>query len=108
MSDSFSVQYASFLIVAKWGLGAFFGPIAAFFVAIVLGAGVDLAILAIDISIDRLKEAMKEEKWKDAAAKAYANASKKVYTEEEKNAIRKEYLDALGDYAGFGDGVPNS
>ena len=61
-------------------------------------------VIVLDITIDKLKEAMKEKEWREAAEKAYAHASEKVFTEEEKDAIRKEYLKALSDYATFSNG----
>lgn len=63
----------------------------------------DRGIILIDISIDKWGEAIKDEKWREASVKAYRNASAKVYTEVEKDAIRKEYLDALSAYATFGN-----
>lgn len=66
----------------------------------------DKGIIQLDIQIDKLKEALKDPQWRDAAEKAYKKASAKVYTEEEKDAIRKQYLDALSKYATYGNGVP--
>jgi hypothetical protein len=57
--------------------------------------------------MDRIAEAKKDPKWRQDAEKAYKNATKKVYTEWEKQAIREEYLRALAQYATFGS-VPDN
>ncbi len=67
----------------------------------------DNGLILVDIQIDKLGQALKDPQWRQAAGKAYAHASKRVYTEEEKNAIRKQYLDALARYATYGNGVPD-
>lgn len=93
--------------LAAIGLTGPFGAFLGFFAAMFLGDLLDKALIKLDIGIDKWKEAMKDPKWRDAAKKAYDKASARVYTEEEKDAIRKEYLDALGEYATFGHGMPD-
>lgn len=86
------------------------GPLGAFisFIASnVLGSMLDNGIIKLDITIDRIKEAMKDPMWRVEAQNAYKNATKKVYAEWEKEAIRKEYLDALSKYATYGNGLPD-
>lgn len=107
MKNSFILRYA----VHRWllTLGAATGPvgfIATWFLTTILGDIADKAIIKIDLTLDQLKEAMRDDRWKDEALKYYDEASAKVYTEEEKNAIRKKYMDALAGYASFGNGVP--
>ena len=99
--DSFTVQYGVQLLLASKGLTGFVGKIVGFVAAWILGDMVDLGILKIDLTIDKLKQALKEVQWRDAALKAYNKATAKVYTDEEKQAIRDEYLKALDNYIGF-------
>lgn len=47
------------------------------------------------------------DKFKELAQKAHDKAVARVYTEEEKNEIRKQYLDSIRDFARFGS-VPNN
>lgn len=63
----------------------------------------DRGIVVLDIKIDKLKQALKDPQWKSAALKAYQAASKGILTEDEKNAVRKQYEKALADYATFGN-----
>lgn len=102
MKNSFVVQYGVHLWLASIGLTGPFGAFVAFFATRVLGDMLDRGIIKIDISIDKLKQALKEKDWKDAAEKAYGKAIAKVYTEKEKDEIRTEYLAALSKYVGFG------
>ena len=105
MRDSFVVQYAVHLWVAAAGITGFWAPIVTWIAAYFLGDFVDRGIVMLDLKIDKLKEALKDPQWHSAALKAYNKSISRVYTEEEKNAIREEYRKALSDYAGFGNGV---
>lgn len=82
-----------------------FGALIAFIARRFLGSLLDKGIILVDISLDKIDQAKKDPKWRDAAEKAYKNASNGVKTEEEKDAIRKEYLAALEKYATFGNGI---
>ena len=108
MKDSFVLKF----LVNKWiilaGVTGFWGGILAWGAAWILGDMADRGIVKLDLKIDDLKQAMKEEKWKKQAVEYYAKAGVRLYTEEEKNAIRNEYLDLLSDYAGFGDGLSDN
>lgn len=109
MGNSFVVQYAVQLLLTSMGIpGGFLGFIVGKFSAWVLGELLDRGIIVMDITIDKLKEALKDPQWKAAAEKAYKLATAKVYTEEEKDAIRKQYLDALAKYATYGNGVSDN
>lgn len=68
---------------------------------------VDKGILVIDITIDAVQVGLEESEFKDLAAQAYNHAVARVYTDEEKNQIRQEYLDTLRKFGTFGDGVRN-
>lgn len=90
--------------VAGGPLGAFLG----FILSIILGKMLDNGLIVLDIQIDKVKEAMKDPQWRAAAEKAYKTAVARVYTEEEKNVIRKQYLEALARYATYGNGLPDN
>jgi len=85
-------------------VGALIAIVAKYF----LGSMLDRGLIVIDIQIDKLKEALKDPQWREAASKAYAQAQARVYTEEEKNVIRKQYLDAIRKYATYGNGVSDN
>lgn len=81
------------------------GPLASiieFFGAWFIGDLADRGILLVDLTLDSIKIAMSEKQWKDAAKKAYDKATAKVYTEDEKQKIREQYLDALRGFARVG------
>lgn len=82
-----------------------FGALISFIARRFLGSLLDKGIIVLDISLDKIDQAKKDPKWRDAAHKAYANAIRPNLTPEEKDAIRKEYLDALDKYATFGNGM---
>lgn len=108
MKDSFVVQYSILLWLQAVGVSATgpIGLILIFFLSRVLGSMLDFGILQADIALDKLGQALRSDQWRKAALQAYQRASSKVYTEDEKNAIRKEYLDALTKYVSF-TGVPD-
>lgn len=108
MKNSFVVQYAVHLAVAAFGLSGIPATLFAFVATRILGVMLDRGIIVLDIQIDRIKEALKDPQWRAAAEKAYMNATARVYTEEEKIAIRKQYLDALAKYATYGNGLPDN
>ena len=83
------------------GLTGFWGKILGTIAGYFIGEMIDYSILAIDLTADRMKQALKDINWRDAALKAYNKASSKVYTEEEKKEIRAEYLKILDNYIAF-------
>lgn len=107
MKNSFVVQF----LVSKWllaiGATGFFGGILGIVAAWILGDFADRGIVKIDLNIDQIKEALRDEKWKKQAVEYFHEAGARLYSEEEKNAVRQHYLDALADYVGFGDGLSN-
>lgn len=102
MKNSFVVQLGVSLWLSSWGItgifAEFLSPIAAWF----LGDIADKEILLIDLTAYAIKLGMQEEKFKKLAKAAHDRAIAKVYSEEEKDAIRKQYLDALREFARFG------
>lgn len=103
MRNSFVVQYLVSEWLIKKGLTGFFGGVLGWVAAWILGDLADLGILKLDLTFDQINEALRNEKWKVQAVEYYKKAGSRLFTEEEKNAIRNEYLDALDDYVGFGD-----
>lgn len=113
MKDSFIVNLAVQLAfklfkkhAAKWvGSYILVGPIGfvlSYFAERFLGYVIDQGILAVDLGVMSAKVAMEQKEYEDIAKKAYLKASKKVWDEEEKSKIRKEYLDALDKFAHVG------
>lgn len=90
------------------GISGPFGAFISFIASHVLGSMLDNGIIVLDITMDRINEAMKDPMWRQDAQRAYKNATKKVYTEWEKQAIRDEYLKALSKYATYGNGVSDN
>lgn len=107
MKNSFVVNYAVHLWLAAMGVSGFWGGFVAFFATRLLGSMLDKGLILVDIQLDKLQQALKDSEWRDAAQKAYNLASARVYTEEEKNAIREQYKKALASYATYGNGVQN-
>ena len=62
----------------------------------------DEGIMVIDITLDSLKIGMQEKEFRDLAIKQYKLATSKIFSPEEKAAIRKQYLDALDKFASVG------
>lgn len=105
MKDSFIVQLAVKLWLTAMGappiVSAIVGPILSW----VLGSFADLGILKIDLTIDALKRGMSLAEFNKIAGIEYKKAAAKVYTEGEKDEIRRQYLDTLERFAGFGNGL---
>jgi hypothetical protein len=90
--DLFFVRLGTTLVLNKFGIT---GPLAkpiGFFVRGLLGLLVDEGTFLIGVSMDAYREGQKLEEFKIAAKEAYDKASAKLYTEEEKEKIRQEYL----------------
>lgn len=82
-----------------------FQPILGFFARKYLGFLTDKGITLIDLTEDSIEIGRQKSEYKDAIEKAYANAAAKKYTEEEKNAIRQQYLDAIRKFVRVGNGL---
>lgn len=108
LKDSFIIQFVVRLWLKSAGVTGPFGAFVSFFVTRILGDLLKREIIIIDIKIDKWKEALKDPEWKEAAKIAYDSAMAKVYTQEEKLKIRKQYEKALSDYATFGNGMPDN
>jgi hypothetical protein len=103
MKNSFLVRFAINRWLTMLGLaGGPLGAILGFFASWFLGDLFDRGIILLDLTVDSIKEAIKDEKWRDDAKKAYDHAMARVYTDAEKNVIRKQYQDILKQFATFG------
>lgn len=102
MKDSFIVRFAVHAWLQSLGARGPLGVLLATIISRIIGDMADRGIIIVDLRLDKIREAMKEDQWKEAATKAYKVATAKVYTEKEKNAIRDQYIRALGEYVGFG------
>ena len=103
MKNSPTLKLAVQLWLAASGVTGLPATILAFIAVAILGNMLDKGIILLDIQIDKIREAMKDPRWRDQATKLYGKALSRVYTEKEKDEIRKAYLDALGDYATIAD-----
>lgn len=102
--DTFVVRLGTSLLLAQFGI---VGPVATFistFVRGFIGLLFETSVFQIDLLLDAYKEGKKIPEFEKAATEAYAKATAKVYTEEEKNAIRQQYLEILGKIVPVGNG----
>lgn len=60
-------------------------------------------IYHVDLTLDAYKEGKKVQEFKDMASRAYEKATAKVYSEEEKDEIRKEYLKIISNIGNVGN-----
>lgn len=107
MKNSPTLKLAVSLWLAASGITGLPASILSFLAVAILGNMLDRGIILLDIQIDKIREAMKDERWREQATKIYGKAMEKVYTEKEKDEIRKAYLDALGEYASLHDRLSN-
>lgn len=106
MKDSFSVKMGVSLWLASVGItgplaDALSGPI-----TWIIGSFVDKGIILIDIKINSLKTEAERKVYLAAAERIHNTAIAKVYTEDEKIEIRRQYLDIIRNFARFGS-VPD-
>ena len=106
MKNSFVVKFAVFMflkLVKVWApvlapFITFFSPIITYFLERFLGALADNGILTLDLTLDARKIALEEKEFERDAKLIYDKAMARVYTEEEKRAIRAEYLRILAKF----------
>ncbi len=102
MKDSFSIKMGVSLWLASVGItgplaDALSGPI-----TWIIGSFVDKGIILIDIKINSIKTDAEMKTYLAAAEKIHNQAIAKVYTEDEKNEIRRQYLDVIRNFTRFG------
>lgn len=89
--DLLIVRLGAALTLNKWGLAAPLSYPVSFLLRSVMGAAIEAGVFLVDIGLDAYREGEKLEEFKVEARKAYEKATSKIYTEEEKQAIRNEY-----------------
>jgi len=101
----FMSQLGSNLLLIQLGINpaGFVGVVLGFLLVGVIGYIVESGIFIIDISLDALREGMKLKEFSKAATLAYDRATAKVYTEKEKEAIRREYLKIISNIGPVGN-----
>jgi len=100
----FTVRLGVALVLGKFGLVGFTGRVVGFCLRSVLGVLIEDATFLIDIGVDAYREGKKLDEFKRAASIAYQKATAKIYDEETKNEIRKQYLDIISKFGSVGLG----
>ena len=102
--DSFMVRLGSSLILGKFGIVGPLADLIGLFLRGVLGLLIEDGTFLIDISLDAYREGKKIPEFEKAATEAYQKATAKIYDEEKKNEIRKQYLAILAKIVPVGNG----
>ncbi len=105
MKNSFVVKFGVGLWLTSMGVAGWWAIPIRWIAESIIGSALDLGILQIDLTIASIKVAIQDDKYKELAEKAYAHATARVYTEEEKVAIRRQYQEVLRDFGSIGNGV---
>ena len=101
--DMFSVKLGVALLLAKFGIVGSLADFLSYFIRAILGALMEEGTFLIDIKIDAYKEGKKLKEFEQKAGELYAKAMAKKYTEDQKNAIRKEYLEIISRIGAVGN-----
>ena len=95
---SFFVELGVDVLLAKFGIYGRAAHALGFFVKGFMGLALEVGVFKIDITLDAIKEGKKLKNFDRLALEAYERTIKRVYTEEEKNEIRKIYLNIISDF----------
>lgn len=95
---SFAVELGVDLILANFGIYGKLAHFLGFFVKGFMGLGLEIGVFKIDVTLDAIKEARSLKQFDKMALAAYEKTVARVYTEEEKIEIRKQYLDIISDF----------
>lgn len=90
--DLFIVRLGATLTLNKWNIA---GPLPNFIMRSILGAAIEGGVLLIDIGLDSYREGEKLAEFKVASREAYAKATARLYTEDEKREIRNQYKELI-------------
>lgn len=101
--DTFIVRLGTKLLLSKFGLAGPLGDFVGTFVRGFLGLIMETGVFQIDLLLDAYREGKKIPEFEKAASEAYAKATAKIYDEEQKNEIRKQYLEILSKIVPVGD-----
>lgn len=91
----FAVRLGSQLILAKYGVTGAAADFFGFGLRCGIGFLIEVGVYKIDLLLDSYREGMKLEAFMKEAKAAYEKATAKLYTEEEKQKIRQEYLEII-------------
>lgn len=101
--DMFSVKLGVALLLAKFGIVGALSDFLGYFLRAILGGLMEEGTFLIDIKIDAYKEGQKLKEFEKKAGELYAKAMAKKYTEDEKNEIRKQYLEVISRIGAVGN-----
>ena len=103
--DLFTVRLGVTLLLGKFGIAGVLAEVIALPLRGLIGVMIEDGTFKFDLTLDAFREGMKLEEFEKAASDAYVKATAKVYTEAEKNLIRKQYLDVISGIGTVGDGL---
>lgn len=101
--DLFITRLGVNLILAKFKINGPLAKILDLFLRYAVGFLIEEGVFIIDLAVDSYKEGMKLEEFEEEAKKAYEKATKRAYSEDEKNEIRKEYLKIISSIGNIGN-----
>lgn len=102
--DSFAVRLGASLMLAKFGIiGKWADLLAGLIIRPVMGLLIESGIWTIDLTWDAIREGRKLAEFEKLASEAYAKATAKIYTEREKDEIRKQYLEIISGIGNVGN-----
>lgn len=90
--DIFVVRLGVNLTLSRLGITGPLAKVVSPIISGLIGLLMEVGVFKIDLTIDAYREGQKLEEFKKQAKEAYDLATKKVYTEEEKQKIRNQYL----------------
>lgn len=93
--DLFYIRLGVSLTLSRFGIQGPLEKFLSFILCGFLGLLHDEGIFLIDIGLDAYREGQKLEEFKVKAREIYERTKKRVYDEQEKERIRKEYLDII-------------
>lgn len=102
--DMYSVQLASALLLAEFGVVGVAASLLGRVIRGVLGAFLDFGILTIDLVLDKIREGKKLKDFEKIAEDLWKRAHEGKKTEAEKQKIREEYLAVLRKIGPVGSG----
>lgn len=103
--DLFTVELASALLLAKFGIVGVAATILGRILRGVLGAFLDFGILSIDLVIDKIRELSKLKEFESVAPDLWKRAMAGKKTPEQKEKIRQEYEALLRKIGPVGGGA---
>lgn len=98
-SNSLIARLGATLALGKLGVVGVAAKALLPFVSGIVGLLMETGVFAIDLTLDAYKEGQKLIEFQKAAKEAYAHASSKVHTPEEKQRIREQYLAIISKFA---------